>query len=233
MKSFCISDNSYFPLESIQICHTEQQQNKIETVQYNYTKPDVQLNLGGSISKAFFTLLALFLFILQGFAQTTVGWSGTTAANVQDTWTVPCGVTSVTIRMWGGGGGSGSIKSTNTNGNRSDGAAAGGGGAFSYNVINVQPGDKLYIQAGRGGAAGTADNNAGGNGGPSWVRLTSQAGATQCGANFGSGGAGGRAGTGSAAFLRQINIIPQYYHISIKYQKHKTILNHSFKLFPS
>jgi hypothetical protein len=34
MKSFCISDNSYFPVESLQICHTAQQQNKIETMQF-------------------------------------------------------------------------------------------------------------------------------------------------------------------------------------------------------
>ena len=34
MKSFCISENSYFPLESLQICHTSQQENKSETIQF-------------------------------------------------------------------------------------------------------------------------------------------------------------------------------------------------------
>ncbi|NDW13171.1 hypothetical protein D0T50_09720 [Bacteroides sp. 214] len=78
------------------------------------------------------------------------------------TFTVPQGVTSVTLEAWGGGGGGGY---SSDNGRACGG---GGGGAYSRNVITVTPGQILTITVGAGGSGDSGTHN----GGDSYVLLS-------------------------------------------------------------
>ncbi|MBK6903467.1 MAG: HYR domain-containing protein [Saprospirales bacterium] len=92
-------------------------------------------------------LPAIFLIFLSSgiLAQTqTFSSSGT--------FTVPAGVTSITVQAWGGGGGGGQSA-----GNRARGG--GGGGAFTGGTLSVSPGDVLTITVGGGGPAGSNGGN--------------------------------------------------------------------------
>jgi hypothetical protein len=136
-----------------------------------------------------------------GFTGGTSSRDGTTGTitsnNTQTTWTVPCGVSSVTIKCWGGGGGSGGSGS----GDGSKAGSGGGGGGYSQSTLSVNPGDVLYIQVGDGGVRGSASNSPcatcsnGGSGGISYVKTGSHSGSTICLANGGSGGRGSSNGT--------------------------------------
>ncbi len=87
--------------------------------------------------------------------------------------TVPCGVSSITIKAWGAGGGGGG-----TDGNI---GGVGGGGAFASSSFSVSPGQQFTIQVGGGGGVGGGCVT-GTEPGPG-------------GYGYGSGGAGGTAGT--------------------------------------
>ncbi|MFM2339462.1 MAG: hypothetical protein RLZZ360_98 [Candidatus Parcubacteria bacterium] len=76
------------------------------------------------------------------------------------TFTVPSGVTSVTVKSWGAGGGSGASYSTN-----GGGAGAGGGGGFVQGNVTTIPAENLTVRVGGGGAGGTAATSTGGGGG--------------------------------------------------------------------
>jgi hypothetical protein len=76
------------------------------------------------------------------------------------TFTIPEGVTSITVQTWGGGGRGGS-RTTST-----DGTGGGGGGAFSQHTFAVIPGDSYVVVVGSGSSSNTAP------GGDSWVSLT-------------------------------------------------------------
>lgn len=80
------------------------------------------------------------------------------------TWTVPAGVTSISIECWGGGGAGGNA---NTNPTGQQGAAGGGGkgGMYSITNLNVTSNTVLTINVGAGGSNGTA-------GGTSWVSIS-------------------------------------------------------------
>ena len=124
-------------------------------------------------------------------------------------YTVPAGVTQLTVKAWGGGGGGG--------GRGPSGAAAaasGGGGGYSQATITVTPGETLtiYVGGGGGGGAGsTAYAGAGGGGGggskvsrSSTPLLIAGGGGGGGGADTGGGGRGGAGGgtsgvAGSAA----------------------------------
>lgn len=60
-------------------------------------------------------------------------------------WTVPCGVTSITVEAWGAGAGG------------SAGNGGGGGGAFASRVIPVLPGTIYYLYVGRGSSSGAGN----------------------------------------------------------------------------
>ncbi len=90
-------------------------------------------------------------------AQTTETFNSGTS------WTVPCGVTSVTITVWGGGGGGGGSSTNNLGGN------GGGGGASVTNTFTVSPGNVINYTIGAAGAAGGAAAGTGGNGGQTSV----------------------------------------------------------------
>ncbi|MBN7809518.1 hypothetical protein J0A68_01035 [Algoriphagus sp. H41] len=86
-----------------------------------------------------FITLFLILVGLEAYAQTqTITTAG------PGTFTVPAGVTSITVEVWGGGGKGGSRSSGN------DAAAGGGGGAYSRSVIAVSPGQVINYYVGFG-----------------------------------------------------------------------------------
>jgi hypothetical protein len=89
-----------------------------------------------------------------------------------DTYTVPSGVTSVTIKAWGAGGGAGS--SCNN--------GCGGGGGFAQGTLTVTPGEVLSVMVGGGGARFLTGGTPGGGG----------AGGSGTDGSFIAGGGGGR-----------------------------------------
>ena len=111
------------------------------------------------------------------------------------TWTVPAGVTQVTVEVWGGGGAGGGQDQN------SDGGGGGGGGAYSKTVgISVVPGNTYSFVVGAGGvgvAGGTG--NAGGDSyfiNTSTLLAKGGAGGARSTGSGGDGGAGGSAAAG-------------------------------------
>lgn len=110
------------------------------------------------------------------------------------TYTVPAGVTSITVKAWGAGGGGGG-------GGSSGGGGNGGGGGYSKATLTVTPGESLTVIVGSGGGAGdlssggsgTLSGDGGGGGGYSIVKR----GGTSL--IIAPGGAGGGGGDNSSA----------------------------------
>jgi len=100
------------------------------------------------------------------------------------TYTVPTGVTSMTVKMWGGGGGGGET-----------GGGAGGGAGYVEGTVAVTQGEQFSVYIGGGGGAG--GNNAGGGGG-AFTNLTRNTGSVRLltAAGGGGGGAQDSASTG-------------------------------------
>ena len=92
------------------------------------------------------TIVFLFLFSLASFgalAQTTQTFL------TDGSFTVPAGVSSLTVECWGGGGGGSTITS---NGRRGGG---GGGAAYARSILSVTGGSVYNIVVGTGGASNT------------------------------------------------------------------------------
>lgn len=104
--------------------------------------------------------------------------------NGTSTYTVPTGVTRITVKAWGAGGGGGA-----GNGNAGLGGTGGGGG-FAQAVINVTPGEGLTVRVGAGGAKATANSRGGAGGEASKITRSSTI-LLEAG---GGGGGGGRRG---------------------------------------
>jgi hypothetical protein len=118
------------------------------------------------------------------------GNAGTTLYNAgsSGTFVVPTGITSLTVKAWGGGGGGGNgTSSTGSGGN-------GGGGGFTQSTLTVTPGESLTYNVGSGGTSTSTVSNAG-NGGGFSALLRSGTYLVQAG---GGGGGGGAYGTGNA-----------------------------------
>ncbi len=129
------------------------------------------------------------------------------------TWTVPAGVTQITVEGWGGGGGGGKA----TTGWSGNGCAGGGGGAYAKkNAITVTPGQVISYSIGQGGSGDNGNNPGGdtwflsntvllakGGGGVADNILTAPLGG-QASASVGdvvfSGGNGGAGSQGSTSF---------------------------------
>ncbi|WP_281231469.1 T9SS sorting signal type C domain-containing protein [Flavobacterium gelatinilyticum] len=126
------------------------------------------------IKKLLLTSVFLFLFSTFSFAQTLL--TDNTAGN-NKTWTVPAGVTAVTVEIWGAGGAGGGSQ-TDTRG-----GGGGGGGGYSYTTFSVLPGQNITYSVGRGGTGSTGD---GGDGTASALRHTQSG--INITANGGSGG---------------------------------------------
>ncbi|MBC5837256.1 LamG-like jellyroll fold domain-containing protein [Flavobacterium muglaense] len=98
------------------------------------------------------TLLISFAFLLISVFTTA---QTTTTYNSSSTYTVPIGVTSITVEVWGGGG-KGGTRTTN------GGGAGGGGGAYARKKITVTAGSTYTVRVGTGSTTATAA------GGDSW-----------------------------------------------------------------
>jgi hypothetical protein len=93
--------------------------------------------------KLFFTINLLFI-IIYGYSQTTQTFSNS------GTFTVPGGVTSLTVEAWGGGGKGGSIVSA------TNAVGGGGGGAYAKKTITVVPGEQYTYVVGTGSTSNAA-----------------------------------------------------------------------------
>lgn len=139
-------------------------------------------------SMQLYTLLAALALLLTGnnlFAQITDTYSYTGSTQ---TFTVPTGVTSVSVKVWGAGG-AGSLYTG------AGYAGSGGSGALVKGTIAVTPGQTLTIVVGGGGRLSVTAASAGGYGG----------GGASGGAYGGSGG--GYSGIFSSATLSQANAL--------------------------
>ena len=121
--------------------------------------------------------------IVQGFGQEVV------ITNPSSPWTVPVGVTSIKVEVWGGGGGGGAAYSGF---NSTRGGGGGGGGAYNVTTLSVVPGNTFTITIGGGGSAGS-----GGNGGTGGTTIISGTDGSVSAAGGGGGGYGNSA-NGSA-----------------------------------
>ena len=104
------------------------------------------------------------------------------------TFTVPSGVTQVSVVCIGGGGGASGSPGTSLYS-----GAGGGGGGLAYGTFSVTPGESLTISTGPGGA-GASDTNSGGDGASSSISRGAQ---TLLSAGGGGGGINGGPGNTS------------------------------------
>ncbi len=86
-----------------------------------------------------------------------------TSTGAEQSFTVPQGVTSITIQAWGGGGGGGGVASNSSNSR--GGGGGGAGGSYVQGTIPVVPGEQYSVIVGWGGPGLSASN--GGDGGSS------------------------------------------------------------------
>jgi len=96
------------------------------------------------------------------------------------TWTVPSGLTSATVKLWGAGGGS------DSNGSGQYGA----GGGFAQGTVSLTPSSTMYLVVGQGGALGTWGGSAGSGGGYAGLFTSSVSHANAIIIAGGGGGAG-------------------------------------------
>jgi autotransporter-associated beta strand protein len=136
-----------------------------------------------------------FLVPFSVFSQTT--WTQTTPGTYN--WTAPCGVSEVTIELWGGGGAGGAATA-----NPSGGGGGAGGGYVKRVNYPVSPGTSYVVRV---GAGGTASNSSNGNPGQSSFFI-SEATISAVGGNGGvmasvvnqSGDGGASVATGNVGF---------------------------------
>ncbi|MCB0785694.1 MAG: hypothetical protein KDC02_16000, partial [Flavobacteriales bacterium] len=121
--------------------------------------------------------------LVMGQVTTTYSTSGSY------TFTVPAGVTSVTVECWGGGGNGGNRTSNGTTG-------GGGGGAYARSVISVVPGSTYDVRVGTGGSATL-------NGADSWF-INNTAILAKGGASVGNNISNGAAGGSGAASIGDV-----------------------------
>ena len=177
-----LNDNSFFylpkPLTQADFVHIPTTINHLDKNSFMKTF------LRKSVVFAITLLIANLFFAQQNFGQTFV-------TNPASPFTVPAGVTSITVECWGRGGsgggatGSGFLNVTNT------GGGGGGGGAYKTATLSVTSGQTYTITYGVVGSTGTGNGGAGGattvTGTGGTVTANGGAGGI---ANNGAGGAG-------------------------------------------
>lgn len=139
-----------------------------------------------------FTLAAL-QYLPAGFVPWAQNLQAFSATGADQAFTVPAGVTSLTVKAWGAGGASNSATSTEAD------RARGGPGGFVRATIAVTPGETLTIKVGTGGAFCSRDFGArapGAGGGRSAVMR----GSTPLVIAGGGGGAGGYGASATESF---------------------------------
>lgn len=136
-----------------------------------------------------FLIVIFFMSYMTVYSQVTTNQTFNFTSNgaVQN-FTVPLGVTSVTVEVWGGGGGGGG-------GNVTTARGGGGGGAYARTPITVTSGSVYNLVVGQGGI-GTS--NPGGTGGTSNFYLGATVYAQALGGTGGNGTAAGTAGVGTS-----------------------------------
>jgi PKD-like domain/Secretion system C-terminal sorting domain len=143
-----------------------------------------------------FKALGLGLLLVSPILKSQTITDSLTFTGGMQTYTVPCGVTSITIKAYGAQGGNGALGGNATSG------GAGALGGYASGTLAVTPGQVLNIFVGGAGATPTGGfngggnggaNNAGGGGGASDVRLGGTAAANRI-ITAGGGGGGGRGG---------------------------------------
>lgn len=141
------------------------------------------------------TVLFLFLLLLVVPASFLHGQTQSITFTSSGTyeWTVPAGVTQITVEAWGGGGAGGSGSSAGPN--RASGGG-GGGGAYNVGTFTVTTGQKISIIVGTGGSnASGATRNGEGSSVLTLYANGGNAGESSRGNSPGEGGVGGTAGT--------------------------------------
>lgn len=162
-------------------------------------------------------LLLVMLCTVTAMAQdvTLAGPAACNGAAVSGSWVVPCGVTSITVEVYGGGGGAGGGGGGSNGGFfNTRGGGGGGGGGFTTTTINVNPGATFTYSIGAGGCGGGngSDGSSGGNGtaggnttfngtdaGGGAVGLTGNGGVRGTGGSGTNGGAGNGGAGGTAS----------------------------------
>lgn len=139
------------------------------------------------MKKTYLLCCKLALTLLFAFSSyTSFSQTQTTQTfNTSGTFTVPAGITSITVEAWGGGGKGGSRTTTGV-------AGGGGGGAYSKGTLPVTPGQSYNFTVGAGSSTTAA-------GGDSWFNtasiLMAKGGSSVANDNL-SGASGGLAGAG-------------------------------------
>lgn len=106
--------------------------------------------------------LKIFLFLVLIFSSNLYSQTSVLLPNNSTTWTVPCGVTSITVEVWGAGG-AGGVAS----GNPST-AGGGSGGGYVSATYTVTPNTSIGYSIGVGGSGADGASTAAKNGGASW-----------------------------------------------------------------
>lgn len=136
---------------------------------------------------------ALILLTFLVSAGGVLGQTVTQTFNASGSWTVPCGVTSVTVQAWGGGGG-GAGEGTD---NGVSSAHGGGGGGYVTTSLIVAPGTVIPYTVGAGGTFGTGNGGNGGNTTFSTITANGGTGGTSAAVGIGGSGSGGTVTNGS------------------------------------
>jgi len=138
-----------------------------------------------------FKLIAILSYIVINFSYYAQTPSSPTTLTGSGNFIVPCGVTSITVKCWGGGG-----AGQGDNTNNTIGGGGGGSGAYCTSTIAVTPGQSIAYSVGTGGTANsTSTFNASQNGTASTFGTLSAGGGA--GGNGAVGGAGGVASGGT------------------------------------
>lgn len=157
-------------------------------------------------TSSFLVFLVMILSSLVAHAQdvTVPGPSGCGAAAVASSFDVPCGVTTVTVEVFGGGGGGGGRGGGSDGGfYNTRGGGGGGAGGYASITIDVTPGSTFTYSIGAGGCGGSGNGDGssgdhGGAGGNTTVTGTDANGnPVNLAANGGARGTGGSGTEGS------------------------------------
>jgi hypothetical protein len=130
------------------------------------------------------SVITIVFSIVTFYGQTTATFTSS------GSFTVPCGVTSISVECWGGGGAGGG----GDNGSTPGGSGGGGGGYVSNTLVGLTPGTVFAYTVGTGGNGGTGAGGNGGNSTFSTVIANGGTGGATNGGAFGTGG-GGSGGT--------------------------------------
>ncbi|WP_307424263.1 GEVED domain-containing protein [Chryseobacterium sp. MDT2-18] len=101
------------------------------------------------------TIQSLVIVLLTLFGVTNAFAQPVTYTTGSGNFTVPCGVTSLTVQIWGGGGAGGAAD------NNPNGGSGGGAGGYSTAILAVAPGNVIAYSVGIGGNGGAGNGGAG------------------------------------------------------------------------